>query len=176
MVPSQQGFLLNVCQEQTSSKPGLLALHSKKIRTLPSYGQDNDRQWKSSAEQTWEPKSSSQPRLNYSAKSTGCHPPACQRHLRPPSTDHQRHHRHDAQHQRSSHAQPACPATSHRKSRRTADSLDQVEVAEDLKQVNGQQFLGRDVPVKQDRILLFSTEEYLQKLHEAPYWIKDGTF
>lgn len=71
-----------------------------------------------------------------------------------------------------------------RRARRPADrvikpaSLDQVDVPEALRSVNGQRFLGRDTTTRvgQDRILLFSTEQNLQKLQEAPYWIMEGTF
>lgn len=71
-----------------------------------------------------------------------------------------------------------------RRARRPSDrvvepiSLDQVDVPEELRSVNGQRFLGRDATTRvgQDRILLFSTKQNLQKLQEAPNWIMDGTF
>lgn len=55
-------------------------------------------------------------------------------------------------------------------------SLEQVQVPEELKEVNGQLFLGRDVTFGQDRILLFSTEQNLRQLQEASYWIMGGTY
>lgn len=63
------------------------------------------------------------------------------------------------------------------RARRTADRAskpDQVEVPKDLKQVIGQQFLGRDERFGQEGILLFSTKD-LRNLREAPYWIIDDT-
>lgn len=62
------------------------------------------------------------------------------------------------------------------RARRQADSpseptsMDQVQVPDNLIEVNGQKFLGRDVTFG------ISTEQNLRKLQEAPYWVMDGTF
>lgn len=69
LVPSQQGFLLNVSGYllAKNKEGGLLALHPTKIWTLPSICEDNYSRWKSSAEQPWDPQPSSQHRQKYSA-------------------------------------------------------------------------------------------------------------
>ncbi|CAG8591948.1 11212_t:CDS:2, partial [Cetraspora pellucida] len=42
--------------------------------------------------------------------------------------------------------------------------------------LNSDPFLIQDLIVDQSRILIFSTNENIKRLSEAPYWIMDGTF
>ncbi|XP_063795833.1 nicotinamide/nicotinic acid mononucleotide adenylyltransferase 2 isoform X1 [Pseudophryne corroboree] len=53
-------------------------------------------------------------------------------------------------------------------------SLQEISVPVNLSKVNGVNVLARDDTFGSERILLFSTEDNLRKLHHAPYWIMDG--
>ncbi|XP_075066204.1 FLYWCH-type zinc finger-containing protein 1 [Mixophyes fleayi] len=55
-------------------------------------------------------------------------------------------------------------------------SIDEVNVPENLKEIDGEQFLGKDCTFDSERILLFATRDNLQKLQEASYWVMDGIF
>lgn len=55
--------------------------------------------------------------------------------------------------------------------------LSEINIPDDLKEVNGVKFLGRDHEYGNNkRLLLFATESNLRRLSESDMWFVDGTF
>ena len=56
-------------------------------------------------------------------------------------------------------------------------SLDDINVPAHLcVTISGEQFLAKDIEFGEEKIMIFCTSSNLQYLHEADYWIMDGTF